>query len=86
VKAGKLPACVTVCPNKARLFGDLNDPESEVSEIFAEDPWMVLKPHMHTDPNGIIFRRPNDRRTMTLPGRQCRGPEKRSWPGRGRWW
>jgi Fe-S-cluster-containing dehydrogenase component len=50
VKNGKLPACVTVCPNKARLFGDLKDPESEVSAIFAEDQWMVLKPAMHTDP------------------------------------
>ena len=50
VKAGKLPACVTVCPNKARLFGDLNDPESEVTSVFEEDQWMVLKPEMHTDP------------------------------------
>lgn len=50
VKQGKLPACVTVCPNKARLFGDLKDPESEVAQIFQEDQWMVLKPHMHTDP------------------------------------
>jgi Fe-S-cluster-containing dehydrogenase component len=50
VKKGKLPACVTLCPNKARLFGDLNDPESEVSQVFQEDMWMVLKPDMHTDP------------------------------------
>tara|TARA_B100000315_G_scaffold236633_1_gene252640 strand:- start:759 stop:1592 length:834 start_codon:yes stop_codon:yes gene_type:complete len=50
VKAGKLPACVTVCPNKARLFGDLNDPDSEVAQVFEEDQWMVLKPEMHTDP------------------------------------
>ena len=51
VKKGKLPACVTVCPNKARLFGDMNDPESEVTRIFKEDNWMVLKPAMHTDPH-----------------------------------
>jgi Fe-S-cluster-containing dehydrogenase component len=60
VKAGKLPACVTVCPNKARLFGDLNDPESEVSEIFAEDQWMVLKPHMHTDPTCFYIGLPRE--------------------------
>ena len=51
VKNGKLPACVTVCPNKARLFGDMNDPESQVTRIFNEDKWMVLKPAMHTDPH-----------------------------------
>jgi Fe-S-cluster-containing dehydrogenase component len=50
VKAGKLPACVTVCPNKARLFGDLKDPESEVTQVFEEDKWLVLKPAMYTDP------------------------------------
>ena len=50
VKAGKLPACVTVCPNKARLFGDLKDPESEVAQIFKEDQWMVLRPSMYTGP------------------------------------
>ena len=50
VKAGKLPACVTVCPNKARLFGDLRDPDSEVAQIFKDDKWLILKPHMDTTP------------------------------------
>lgn len=49
VKAGGLPACVTVCPTHARVFGDLNDLDSEVSKIFQEDKWMVLRPDMHTD-------------------------------------
>jgi Fe-S-cluster-containing dehydrogenase component len=50
VKAGKLPACVTVCPNKARLFGNLHDPDSEVTKVFNEDRWMTLRPEMHTHP------------------------------------
>ena len=50
VKKGKLPACVEVCPVKARLFGDLKDPESEVTKIFKQDHWMTLRPEMHTDP------------------------------------
>ena len=50
VQVGKLPACVTVCPNKVRWFGDLKDSESEVSKVFKEDRWMVLKPDMHTTP------------------------------------
>jgi tetrathionate reductase subunit B len=50
VKNGKLPACVEACPNKARLFGDLKDSENEVTKIFEEDKWLVLKPFMHTEP------------------------------------
>lgn len=32
VDQGKIPACAEACPNKAILFGNLNDPESEIAK------------------------------------------------------
>lgn len=36
VDKGLLPACVTTCVGKSRNFGDLNDPNSDVSQILAK--------------------------------------------------
>ena len=50
VAKGQSPACVTVCPTQARLFGDLKDTNRQVAKVVREDRWRVLKPDMHTDP------------------------------------
>ncbi len=47
---GGTPACVETCPTKVRVFGDLNDPNSEVSRLLAKHPHQVLKPEMGTKP------------------------------------
>jgi Fe-S-cluster-containing dehydrogenase component/formate-dependent nitrite reductase membrane component NrfD len=45
-----LPACVIVCPTECRIFGDLDDPASEVSRIVQHEAFMVRKPEKGTGP------------------------------------
>ena len=44
------PACVASCPTGAMVFGDLNDPASEISQILAREPAVVLKPETGNGP------------------------------------
>jgi tetrathionate reductase subunit B len=51
VSQGLEPSCVNTCIGRARVFGDLNDPKSEISIMVAENPVTVLRPEMGTQPN-----------------------------------
>lgn len=58
VAAGKVPgidpeatpACVNICPVGARVFGDLNDPDSKVSQLLASRESIVLREELGTHP------------------------------------
>jgi len=47
---GMLPACVEACPEKALIFGDLEDPRSEVRQVLGENFSIRRKPGLGTQP------------------------------------
>lgn len=53
---GEQPACVEACPAGARLFGDLNDPESKPRRALAKHHGRVLKPAQGTKPRVFYIR------------------------------
>lgn len=56
IKDGLEPACVITCLSKARYFGDLDDPESEVSRLIATRSGEQLLADKGTDPSIFYLR------------------------------
>ncbi len=50
IKKGLAPACITVCPTGAKIYGDLNDKNSDLVKFIKEHNCTVLKPHLNTKP------------------------------------
>jgi len=50
-RLGRTTRCVEACPNKARTFGDLNDPDSEISKIVRSERSLRLKEGLNTGPH-----------------------------------
>jgi len=57
------PACVLACPTNARLFGDVHDPDSEVSKAIRERDGYALMPEWGTRPANHYLPR---RQTVSL--------------------
>lgn len=45
VEAGIVPSCVNTCQGRARIFGDINDPTSEIATLIRTQKTMTLPPH-----------------------------------------
>jgi len=54
IDAGLEPFCVVCCEAQAIYFGDINDPESEVSRVTTGRTTFVLNPEADTRP-GVIY-------------------------------
>lgn len=50
VDRGLMPVCVEVCVGRARIFGDLDDPNSEVSQVLARKNAVRRLEHLGTEP------------------------------------
>jgi dimethyl sulfoxide reductase iron-sulfur subunit len=51
LETGRLPACVERCPAQARYFGDLDNPDSEVSHLIADYQGAPLRADFGTRPS-----------------------------------
>jgi len=54
-REGKMPACLEVCPTGARKFGNVLDPDSEVSQILKNKRVFVLKEEVGTLPRFFYY-------------------------------
>jgi Fe-S-cluster-containing dehydrogenase component len=45
------PACVNICPVGARTFGNLADPESNVSQLIESNATFRLREELGTEPS-----------------------------------
>lgn len=54
-REGRMPACVEICPTGARKFGNVLDPDSEVSQILRTKRIFVLKEEVGTLPRFFYY-------------------------------
>lgn len=51
IDRGEVPACMQLCPGRARYWGDLDDPESDISRVIAGRETMFLMEDAGTQPS-----------------------------------
>jgi len=83
LQANQQPACVATCVGKARLFGDLNDPEAEVSQALRNARTVQRldyeKNGVHTEPNIYFINGESLQAASILPRDPHYTPAETSW-------
>lgn len=75
----RVPACVSVCPTSARHFGDLGDPDSDVSKLVAERGGYDLAPESGYKPVNKYLP-PRQRRAVNVETAEPAKPAKPARP------
>jgi Fe-S-cluster-containing dehydrogenase component/formate-dependent nitrite reductase membrane component NrfD len=70
------PACVVVCPEHAIIAGDMDDPDTEISQMLAEYQTTVRRPEQGTAPK-LFYTDGED--TALTPTATERAPETFAW-------
>ena len=73
---GLAPACVVVCPEQAIIAGDMHDPNTQISQILANEDVTVRKPEQGTAPK-LFYIEGND--IVMHPTATERTPETFMW-------
>jgi molybdopterin-containing oxidoreductase family iron-sulfur binding subunit len=63
LKEGQVPSCVYSCPAQARIFGDLNDPDSPVVRAIEDRGATRLLEDKGTHPK-VFYLEPRRRRSL----------------------
>ncbi|HJR12582.1 MAG TPA: 4Fe-4S dicluster domain-containing protein [Rhodanobacteraceae bacterium] len=75
------PACVMACPTRARMFGDLGNPDSDVSKVVAERGGFALMPEFGYQPVNRYLP-PRARRDGSAPATPAEAAAETLDPGR----
>lgn len=81
VDVGREPACVTVCPEHAIIAGDMENPNTEISQLLARQQVKVRKPEKGTNPN--LFYIDGDDASLNPEATDKSGPSMWSSQARG---